>query len=68
MAALGKARSFKPREFNKILIDNGFELVRKKGDHYIFKRGNETVSTTNASSGMNTMVARRLIKQHNLRF
>lgn len=30
MATLGKAKSFSSREFNRILIDNGFELVRKK--------------------------------------
>ena len=68
MATLGKAKSFSSREFNRILIDNGFELVRKKGDHYIFKRGQDTVATTNGSAGMNSMVARRIIKTYNLEF
>lgn len=68
MATLGKAKSFSSREFNRILIDNGFELIRKKGDHYIFKRGCDTVATTNGSSGMNQMVARRIIKTYNLEF
>lgn len=66
MAALGKIKNFSSREFNRILINNGFELVRKKGDHYIFKRNSDTVTTTNGGSGMNIMVARRLIKQYNL--
>lgn len=66
MAAIGKIKNFSSREFNRILIDNGFDLVRKKGDHYIFKRGNDTITTTNGSNGMNIMVARRLIKQYNL--
>lgn len=67
MAALGKTKSFSSREFNRILINNGFELVRKKGDHYIFKRGQDTVSTTNGSSGINMMVARRIVKTYNLK-
>ena len=66
MATLGKIKNFSSREFNKILTDNGFELIRKKGDHYIFKRGSDTVATTNGGSGMNMMVCRRLIKTYNL--
>lgn len=66
MCKIGKIKNFSSREFNKILINNGFELVRKKGDHYIFKRNSDTVTTTNGSSGMNIMVARRLIKQYDL--
>lgn len=68
MAAIGKIKNFSAREFNKILANNGFELVRKKGDHYIFKRDKDTVCTTNGSNGMNIMVIRRLIKQYNLYF
>lgn len=68
MATLGKARNFSSREFNRILMQNGFHLVRKKGDHYIFKRGRDTVTTTNGSAGINMMVARRLIKTYNLEF
>lgn len=68
MATPGKVRNFSSREFNRILIQNGFKLVRKKGDHYIFKRGQDTVTTTNGSSGMNSMVARRIIKTYNLEF
>ena len=66
MATLGKTKNFSSREFNKILTDNGFELIRKKGDHYIFNRGSDTVATTNGGSGMNMMVCRRLIKTYNL--
>lgn len=68
MTTLGKTKNFSSREFNKILTDNGFELIRKKGDHYIFKRGSDTVATTNGSAGMNMMLARRIIKTYNLVF
>ena len=66
MATLGKTKNFSSREFNKILTDNGFELIRKKGDHYIFKRGSDTVATTNGGSRMNQMVEKRIIKTYNL--
>ena len=39
--SIGKTKSYNKREFNRMLIDNGFELLRIRGSHYIFKRDNE---------------------------
>ena len=65
MAAIGKTKSYSTKEIIRILLDNGFEYVSCKGDHKKFKRGTETVVVNN---DINKMVARRLIKTHNLRF
>ena len=65
--AIGRIKNYSSKEFNKILINNGFELVRKKGDHFIFKRGNEVAVTTNGGSKMNKMIMRRIIKEHDLK-
>lgn len=63
--AIGKTKSYNKREFHRILIDNGFELVRTRGSHYVFKRGDEEIVT---NKDINKMVIRRLIKTHNLNF
>ena len=61
--AIGKTKSYNTREFHKILIDNGFELVRQRGSQYIFKRGSEHVTM---NRDINYMVVRRLVKEYNL--
>ena len=61
--AIGKTKSYNTREFHKILIDNGFELVRQRGSHYIFKRGSEHVTM---NRNINLMVIRRLVKEYDL--
>lgn len=48
------------REFKKMLRENGYELVRSKGDHFTFKKGSDTITINNR---INVMVARRLIKE-----
>lgn len=63
--AIGKTKSYNKREFHRILLDNGFELVRTRGSHYVFKRGDEEIVT---NKDINKMVIRRLIKTHNLNF
>lgn len=51
------------REAQKILSENGFELCRKNGDHYIYKRnGINCVINPN----LNKMVWLRLCKEHGL--
>ena len=40
----GKALSY--REANKILLDNGFSMIRQRGDHCIYKSKNRTISIT----------------------
>ena len=63
--AIGKTKEFSSKEFKRILMDNGFEFVRHNGDHAIYKRGGETAVV---NKKLNKMVARRLIKTHNLSF
>ena len=65
MASIGKTKDYSTKEFQKLLNDNGFTLVRTKGDHYIYKRGKDTVVATKEP---NKMMVRRMIKTHNLRF
>lgn len=61
--SIGKTKSYNKREFNRILIDNGFELLRIRGSHYVFKCGNEEIVI---NKNPNYMVVRRLIKEFNL--
>ena len=63
--ALGRTKEYSTKEFVRILLDNGFEYVSCKGDHKKFRRGNETVVV---NKKLNRMVARRLLKTHNLKF
>ena len=63
--AIGKTKSYSTREFHRILLDNGFELVRQRGSHYVFKRGNEEIVT---NKDPNKMMIRRMLKTHNLQF
>lgn len=63
--AIGKTKSYNKREFHRILLNNGFELVRTRGSHYVFKRGDEEIVT---NKDINKMIIRRLIKTHNLQF
>jgi len=63
--ALGRTKEFSSQEFIRILLDNGFEYASCKGDHKKFRRGNEIVVV---NKKLNKMVARRLLKTHNLRF
>ena len=61
--AIGKTKSYNKREFHRILLNNGFELVRQRGSHYIFKRGNQSITM---NRDINYMVVRRLVKEYNL--
>lgn len=63
--AIGKTKDYNTKEFKRLLIDNGFELSRTQGDHYIFKRNNETIVAT---KNPNKMMIRRMIKTYNLKF
>ena len=65
MAAIGKTKEFSSQEFIRILLDNGFEYASCKGDHKKFRRGKEMVVV---NKKLNKMVARRLLKEHNLMF
>ena len=57
-------RQFKTREFRRILKDNGYIETRMKGDHATFKKDGDTI-TINVVK-LKSVVANRLIKEHNL--
>lgn len=63
--AIGKTKDYNMQDFKRLLVDNGFEFVRQKGDHMIYKRGNDTVVATKKP---NKMMVRRMIKTYNLKF
>lgn len=53
------------REFEPILLRNGFKFVRCKGSHFIYM--NRTSHKTIAvNKDLNRMVRERLIKEYNL--
>ena len=63
--SIGKTKEFSTMEFERIIRNNGFVFDRQRGDHKIYKRKGETVVL---NKNLNKMVARRLIKEHNLKF
>ena len=62
---LGRTKEFSCREFEQILIKNGFKYHHQKGDHRIWKRNSEIIVVTKK---LNRMVARRLLKEYRLKF
>lgn len=56
-------KQYSARELKKIVTANGFVLVRINGDHFIYKREDETIVI---NKNINICVANRLIKQHKL--
>jgi predicted RNA binding protein YcfA (HicA-like mRNA interferase family) len=61
--AIGKVKTFSTLDMERILRNNGFECVRHRGDHRIWKNGNRTVVL---SRQINQMICRRLIKENSL--
>lgn len=58
-----RVKVYTKREFVRLLNENGYEFARCKGSHFIYKKGNEMVSVP---KNLNSMIGRRLIKEHNL--
>ena len=58
-----KVKAYSKREFERLLVDNGYEFARCRGSHFIYKKANETVAVP---KNLNSMIGRRLIKEHNL--
>ncbi len=56
--------TYTPRTFQKLLKQNGFEKVRMKGGHIIWKRGNDVVSVP--CHEVNILTAQRMINKYNL--
>ena len=57
-------KQLSPREFKRILNDNGFTLQRAKGSHFIYSNGIQTISVPSVK--LNGLLAQRLIKENNL--
>ena len=53
------------RTFNSMLKKNGYTLVRQKGSHQIWKRGEKIISVP--AVRLNCMMAQRLIKENELK-
>lgn len=52
------------REFFQILTKNGFQFVRQKGNHAMWRRGDQLISVPSVK--LNIMMARRFIREYNL--
>ncbi len=52
------------REFQRILINNGYKVIRNHGDHKIYSNGTRTISIN--LTNPNQMVMKRLIKDYGL--
>lgn len=58
-----RAKPYTKKDFEKLLINNGFSLQRVKGSHFIYKNGADLVSVP---KNLNKMISRRLIKEYRL--
>lgn len=59
--------NLKHHKINKILLNNGFQLVRTTGDHKIYKRGeNETISIP--CPNCNGLILQRLFREFNIKY
>lgn len=56
--------TYRPRDFERLLLANGFEFVRQTGSHKIFRRGSETLSMPTHKCSQTCLYD--LIKQYNL--
>ena len=65
MAHSKNTRNWTPKEFQKLLEQNGYRITRTSGSHLIFtKQGCSHISIP--ATNVNMMLARRLIKENNL--
>jgi len=63
---MGRYSGIKYRIVKRILIDNGWESVRRTGSHVRWRKGSQSISITNGSGGVNQMMVRRLFKENNI--
>ena len=54
------------RDVERILKRNGYVSKKAKGSHVKFRKGIDSLVITNASSGVNQMWWRRLVKEHKI--
>lgn len=56
-------KTYTRKEAVRILLNNGYELVRKNQGHDLYKKGNDTIALPNR---LNKMLFQGEIKRHNL--
>lgn len=56
--------AYSPRQFQRLLKDNGYRFDHQTGDHRIWYKGKRHISVT--ASKLNPIVAQRLIKEYGL--
>lgn len=56
-------KTYNRREFERLLNENGYELARSRGSHFVYKKESITISVP---KNLNKMIGRRLIKEYNL--
>jgi len=61
-----KYKVYSSREWERMLKDNGYQLMRTSGDHQIWFNKNTGKTLLSTATRINPMVARRLIKENNL--
>lgn len=60
-------RNFKTRQFEKMLINNGYCHLRTKGSHATYGNSDgRTITIPVANTEINACIARRLMKEYQL--
>ena len=57
--------NLKFKDIERILFDNGFKRIRTKGDHVIYRRGNDVLSIP--CPKCNGLILQRLFKQFDIK-
>lgn len=60
-----KMKIYTTREARRIAVKNGWQLVRKKGDHYTYVHPNHSKILT-ISEGLNRIVWERCVRDFNI--
>lgn len=61
---MSSLKQYNPREFRRILWDNGFILHRTNGDHLVYYKNGRHISIP--ARRCNKMLCQRLIKEYGL--
>ena len=63
---LARHKIYTYKEMDRLLRNNGFVLVRTKGDHFIYKKEGLSDNVVITAGQNNKMVCKRLIKMYSL--
>lgn len=61
----GGSGTIKQRDWERLLVKNGFRLVRSEGSHMIYKRGDDEIVPV-ARHNPNKLMCQRIVKQFKL--